>query len=284
MPPTTSSRLTSTAALILERTRVVSLGLTPSPATDTKIARALRQVRDDLAAQRKEASEDEWKRWEDLVEMMREDDVGRTQVKGLERPVEVVPPETRYKDDNDTEDVEEGYRNREPLHADEPYRDVEPSPTSPEPLLPLTSSHQDRRARSFDADLEAGDEQDLMLQHRNIIDDQDARLALLSTSITRQNDLSLAIGHELDLHQEILEETDAAMGYTQRGLDRAAGRLRRVADGTRNHCAFCFPSSSRMGGEPFVFEVLAPSGHGIPSCDMRALGLSGTVRKVSVGL
>lgn len=27
------------------------------------------------------------------------------------------------------------------------------------------------------------------------------------------------------------------MGYTQRGLDRAAGRLRRVADGTRNHCA-----------------------------------------------
>lgn len=28
------------------------------------------------------------------------------------------------------------------------------------------------------------------------------------------------------------------MGYTQRGLDRAAGRLRSVADGTRNHCAF----------------------------------------------
>lgn len=92
MPPTTSSRLTSTAALILERTRVVSLGLTPSPSTDTKIVRALRQVRDELAARRGgEECEEEWERWETLVGMMREDQVGRQQVKELERPVEVVP-------------------------------------------------------------------------------------------------------------------------------------------------------------------------------------------------
>ena len=91
MPPTTSSRLTSTAALILERTRVVSLGLTPSPSTDTKIVRALRQVRDELAARPGgEACEEEWDRWETLVGMMREDEVGRQQAKGLERPV-VVP-------------------------------------------------------------------------------------------------------------------------------------------------------------------------------------------------
>lgn len=105
---------------------------------------------------------------------------------------------------------------------------------------------------SFDSDLEAGTDQGLMMQHRSLIDgkivlipflhchsslppDQDARLAQLTTSIDRQNNLSLQIGHELDLHQEILEDTDQAMGYTQRNLDRATGRLRRVADGTRNH-------------------------------------------------
>lgn len=93
------------------------------------------------------------------------------------------------------------------------------------------------------------------MQHRSLIDgkpidlpflphhsflhtDQDVRLAQLTTSIDRQNNLSLQIGHELDLHQEILEDTDQAMGYTQRNLDRAAGRLRRVADGSRNHRTF----------------------------------------------
>lgn len=91
MPPTTSSHITNTASLILERTRVVSLGLTPSPATDTKIVRALRQVRDELAARDGEDCEDEWKRWGDLVAMMKEDEVGRKQVAGLERPVKVMP-------------------------------------------------------------------------------------------------------------------------------------------------------------------------------------------------
>lgn len=93
--PSTSSRLTTTASLILERSRVISLGLTPSPSTDTKITRALKQVRDELVkrdAEDDEGTEEEWKRWEGLVGMMRDDDVGRRQVAGLERPERVSVP------------------------------------------------------------------------------------------------------------------------------------------------------------------------------------------------
>jgi hypothetical protein len=93
MPPSASSRLTTTASLILERSRVISLGLTPSPSTDTKIVRALRQVKDELVKRDVEGdgegTEEEWKRWEGLVGMMREDDVGRRQVAGLDRPERV---------------------------------------------------------------------------------------------------------------------------------------------------------------------------------------------------
>lgn len=87
---TASQRLTTVASLILERSRVLTLGLTPSPTTDTKIGRVLRQIRDELVRLGEGEGEDEWKRWEGLVEMMREDEMGRKQVAGLERPV-VVP-------------------------------------------------------------------------------------------------------------------------------------------------------------------------------------------------
>lgn len=90
---TASQRLTTVSSLILERSRVLSLGLTPSPTTDTKIGRVLRQVRDELVTlgQGDGDGEDEWKRWESLVGMMQQDEMGRKQVAGLHRP-EPVPP------------------------------------------------------------------------------------------------------------------------------------------------------------------------------------------------
>lgn len=84
---TASQRLTTVSSLILERSRVLSLGLTPSPTTDTKIARVLRQIRDELVQMPTGEGDDQWTRWEGLVRMMREDEMGRKQVAGLERPV-----------------------------------------------------------------------------------------------------------------------------------------------------------------------------------------------------
>lgn len=65
--------------------------------------------------------------------------------------------------------------------------------------------------------------------------DQDERLNLLSHSIGRQNDLSLQIGSELDLHHQLLEETDTAMDRTAASLGRAKRRLDRVADEAKQH-------------------------------------------------
>jgi syntaxin 8 len=84
---TASQRLTTVSSLILERSRVLSLGLTPSPTTDTKIGRVLRQVRDELVRLGDGQGGEEWGRWEGLVKMMQEDEMGRKQVAGLERPV-----------------------------------------------------------------------------------------------------------------------------------------------------------------------------------------------------
>ena len=65
--------------------------------------------------------------------------------------------------------------------------------------------------------------------------DQDERLNLLSSSIGRQNHLSVQIGDELDVHSELLEDTDAAMDRTQQRLNRAKKRLDRVASDAKQH-------------------------------------------------
>lgn len=86
---TASQRLTTVSSLMLERSRVLSLGLTPSPTTDTKIGRVLRQIRDELVRLGEGEGEEEWQRWEALVGRMCEDEMGRKQVAGLEKPVAV---------------------------------------------------------------------------------------------------------------------------------------------------------------------------------------------------
>ena len=68
-----------------------------------------------------------------------------------------------------------------------------------------------------------------------LILDQDERLNLLSHSIGRQNHLSIQIGSELDLHHDLLEETDAAMDRTAARLGRARRRLDTVANEAKQH-------------------------------------------------
>jgi hypothetical protein len=53
--------------------------------------------------------------------------------------------------------------------------------------------------------------QDVMLMQRQMIDQQDDTLDQLSAAISRQRDLSLTISSELELHETLLEETDAAV-------------------------------------------------------------------------
>jgi len=67
------------------------------------------------------------------------------------------------------------------------------------------------------------------------MDDQDERLNHLSTSINRQNQLSMQIGDELDVHHQLLEDTDGAMDRTAASLGRARKRLDKVADEAKQY-------------------------------------------------
>lgn len=121
MPPPSisaiSQRLTSLSALVLERSRVVSLSLPPSASTDAQIIRGLTFVRDGLAQLADEirleskglsvgmsspstatataaaaaAKEDEVqelaRRYDRLIEIMEQDDLGRQKVSSLKKLV-----------------------------------------------------------------------------------------------------------------------------------------------------------------------------------------------------
>jgi syntaxin 8 len=75
----------------------------------------------------------------------------------------------------------------------------------------------------------------MVAQQQTLMDDQDERLNHLSTSINRQNQLSMQIGDELDVHHQLLEDTDGAMDRTAARLGRARKRLDKVADEAKQY-------------------------------------------------
>jgi syntaxin 8 len=89
--------------MVMERSRVVSLKLPPSASTDAQIVRSLNFVRDGLkkieeqtrtrGSNRSSGSAEDktvaelGERYDRLISMLEEDDIGREKVKGLARPV-----------------------------------------------------------------------------------------------------------------------------------------------------------------------------------------------------
>ncbi|KAJ7489432.1 syntaxin-like protein [Mycena latifolia] len=83
-------------------------------------------------------------------------------------------------------------------------------------------------------DPEAGPDEMLQTQ-RQLMDQQDSHLDLLSHSINRQRDISLQINDELDVHTGLLEELDTDFNHTETLLGGARRRLDRVAQGAKNN-------------------------------------------------
>ncbi|TPX61204.1 hypothetical protein PhCBS80983_g01296 [Powellomyces hirtus] len=81
----------------------------------------------------------------------------------------------------------------------------------------------------------------LQLQQR-IMDDQDTQLDELSATIGRQKQIGILINDELDLHVDLLEETEERVDSTHRRLQGAGRRLEQVllssarnSKGSSNH-------------------------------------------------
>lgn len=65
--------------------------------------------------------------------------------------------------------------------------------------------------------------------HARVMADQDAHLDALGVSISRQRELSMQIGDELDSQAALLEESDRLVDRHQSRLDRARRQVGRVA-------------------------------------------------------
>ncbi|KAL1412738.1 hypothetical protein Q8F55_000485 [Vanrija albida] len=239
---TISNRLTSVQAQLLERSRILGLGMKPSPSSTQGLVRALTIIRKELgkledeveieaaglsvggggARQRSDSASGNLAAFEELgarydraVEMLQADDVGRDKARPLVRERREADPSPEELD-AEIESV------AAPV--------VEADPPSP-PAQEL------RPFRDYDEDEDGDDSSphEMISQQQMMMEEQDERLTLLSHSINRQNHLSVQIGDELQVHNELLEDTDAAMDRTADRMNRARRRLDHVADNAKQH-------------------------------------------------
>ncbi|KIY34958.1 syntaxin 8 [Cryptococcus gattii E566] len=161
-------------------------------------------------------------RYDRLLGMLEEDDLGREKAKDLKRTSQIPPSPIASPQPE---------KLSSPAEASPPAQDV---PTfSIEPPTPAIG-HQPFKDYPEDDEPELTPHE-MLSNQQMLMNDQDERLNLLSHSIGRQNDLSLQIGSELDLHHQLLEETDTAMDRTAASLGRAKRRLDRVANEAKQH-------------------------------------------------
>jgi syntaxin 8 len=73
------------------------------------------------------------------------------------------------------------------------------------------------------------DNQQIHEYHSQVLADQDEALDRLGESISRQRDLSIQIGDELDEHVQMLDEVDGRVDRHQSALDKARRNLGNVA-------------------------------------------------------
>ncbi|ORX40636.1 hypothetical protein BD324DRAFT_647555 [Kockovaella imperatae] len=232
------SRLTTTSSLLLERSRVISLNLAPSASSTSQIVRNLTTIKNDLEKLADESDieasglsvggkgkranggiKEAVERYDNLVEMLRDsDDMGKERAKGLARKQRPLSPQPQVS-----------------VPPSIPRVSIEP-PT-PAVDAPFRDFPDDDRGEggSRSSSPPGKTPHELLSEQQMMMDDQDERLNLLSSSIGRQNHLSVQIGDELDIHHELLEDTDAAMDRTQERLHRAKKRLDKVASDARQH-------------------------------------------------
>ncbi|CEL53532.1 syntaxin-like protein [Rhizoctonia solani AG-1 IB] len=120
-----------------------------------------------------------------------------------------------------------------------PVRDATP-PLPPSPPTPKRKPSDDAIFRPY-KDEPAAYEDDgpshdgILLQQRQMMDEQDTHLDRLSHSIRNQHDISLQINEELEVHTGLLEALDHELDSTGDRLSRARRRLDHVARGARDN-------------------------------------------------
>lgn len=189
-----------------------------------------------------------------LVGMLSEDDGGRERAKALIRvpqqiapptpPPEIItqPPSDPFADTHEHHDTQSPPVPSLTFEPPTPGAERVPSsnghrPSSKQGMRPFRDDpdEDEENVVGFGADGRGVSDGDLMDQQQVMMEDQDERLNLLSNSIHRQQHLSIQIGDELDVHHQLLEETDSAMDRTAARLGRARKRLDKVANDAKQY-------------------------------------------------
>jgi syntaxin 8 len=116
------------------------------------------------------------------------------------------------------------------VRFDKPYRDSSPDDASRATLFTSTSSTQ----QPYTDDEAPPDQTNLSndqihTYHKKVLSEQDAQLDALSSSIGRQRILGIQMGDEMDDQNAMLDDVERGTDRFQGNLDRARGRLGKVA-------------------------------------------------------
>lgn len=113
-------------------------------------------------------------------------------------------------------------------------------PPAPRPkiesLIPSTAAAGSSERVEFRDDPEQTND-DMFMQQKQIMQDQDTQLDVLSQSIGRQHHLSLQINDELGEQAGLLDGLDEDLDRTGVRLQRAHRTLDRVSRGARENCS-----------------------------------------------
>jgi syntaxin 8 len=82
------------------------------------------------------------------------------------------------------------------------------------------------------------DNTQLLAMHNRIISEQDESIDRLAESISRQRELSIQIGDELDSHAQLLDEVEILTDRHQSRLDNAKKRMDHIYRKASENCKF----------------------------------------------
>ena len=195
---------------ILERNRLVLLGVEPSQDDEEEMRHSLQTLKSgiehlvsDGSGHRSPALQQEVsllsREYRELSRLFDQDDTGSD--------LEAQPSTTPYRDD----------------FPSEPYRDNPDD--ARDQLLPHRKSVRFSENLVDNNDTDDQSNHELMTMQQQQMQDQDESLEVLSRSLGRQRELSIQIGSELDEQGELLDDMDTSVTRSQDRLDRARNRL-----------------------------------------------------------
>ncbi|GAA5910042.1 syntaxin [Sporobolomyces salmoneus] len=115
-----------------------------------------------------------------------------------------------------------------------PLADVRPPPHVSIRMSSDDETNRDLNTMEEDEEAMRRANSEVMQLQQRMMEDQDTQLDSLSSAISRQHALSLRVAEELELHSNLIDDTEAAVDRTDANLRRASGRLDQFAKKARN--------------------------------------------------